>query len=148
MNVTIVVLSVMGIIAAITLVKNLYVGFIMTVIAMVAVGIICRYRESLKLRPPIARTKYASAANLGTFPPPGRKIGTGRFGEVESEDDDDDEEDPGGQGDLYNRRMYRQLHTRAKYGSREAGGPRYRRGLQHPVRIRVHPQSRRYYDQI
>lgn len=146
MNVTIVVLSVMGIIAAITLVKSLYNGFIVTVIAMVAVGIMCRHRESLKLRPPVARTKYASAANLGTFPPPGRKIGTGRFGKVESEDDDD-EEDPEGQGDLYNRRMYRQRYTRAKYGSREAGGPRYRRGLQHPIRIRVHPQSRRYYDE-
>lgn len=146
MNVTIVVLSVMGIIAAITLVKSLYIGFIVTVIAMVAVGVMCRYRESLKLRPPVARTKYASAANLGTFPPPGRKIGTGRFGEVESEDDDD-EEDPGGQGDLYNRRMNRQRYTRSKYGSRVAGGPRYRRGSQHPVRIRVHPQSRRYYDE-
>jgi hypothetical protein len=147
MNVTIVVLSVMGIIAVITLVKSLYIGFIVTVIAMVAVGIMCRYRESLKLRPPVARTKYASAANLGTFPPPGRKIGTGRFGEVESEDDDDDEEDPGGQGDLYNRRMNRQRYTRAKYGPRVAGGPRYRRGLQHPIRIRVNPQTRRYYDE-
>lgn len=145
MNVTIIVLSVMGIIAAITLIKNLYIGFIVTMIAMVAIGIMCRYRESLKLRPPVARTKYARAANLGTFPPPGRKIGTGRFGEVESEDDDD-EEDLGEQGDLYNGRMRRQRYTRAKYGSRVAGGPRYRRGIQHPVRIRVHPQSRRYYE--
>jgi hypothetical protein len=144
MTVMIVVLIVLGITAAATLVKKMYIASIVAVVAMGAIGVVCRYRERFKLRPPIVRTEYSKAADLGTFPPPGRTIGTGRFGEVES--DDDDEADVGGQGDLYYRRMQRQRHTQGKYGPRVAGGSRYRRGLQHPIRIRVQPQTRRYYD--
>jgi hypothetical protein len=145
MTVTIGVLIALGIIAAAMLVKKMYIASIIVVVATGVIAVICRYRERFKLRPPIVRTEYSKAADLGTFPPPGRTIGSGRFGEVES-DDDDDEADAGGQGDLYHRRMHRQRHTQGKYGPRVVGGSRYRRGLQHPVRIRVQPQTRRYYD--